>query len=733
MLRRLHSLPGLLAALFLLVLATSGAVLSLQPALERSTATVPARGEVNVADIAQKAALAYPGIEQISRLPSGAVLVYFTLDGVSGADLINPVTGKLVAAYEPSRFFSWVTDLHRAFLWDDRGRAVAGIGALLMALMCFSGLFLLASRMGGWRKLFSPIRGSGNSDISPRLHTELARAAALGLLLSALTAVWMSAIRFELLPEAQELEAEFPQSVAGSPPAPIASLLALQQVDLADLHQLTFPFKDDPLDVYSLRTLQGSGYVDQATGQWLSYSDYGSSATLQTFIMELHTGEAYWWLSLILGLAALTVPVLAITGILIWWQRRRAMPKLKGNSPRHLADTIVLVGSETNTTWGFAKSLLDGMKSAGCRVHIAPMNQLVHRYPKARRLIILTSTYGDGDAPASANQFLHKFEKLPTSVILPWAVLGFGDHQFENYCAFADQVSLQLQTRNWPQIIATDYVDRQSGPTFERWGVALGAAINIPLSLHYSPLPRATKSLVLFERQDFGQAINAHTCILRFKSATPGKSLPRFAAGDLAGIVPAGSDSPRFYSLASSSKEGVLEICVRRQEHGLCSSYLYDMKIGERANGFIQKNPRFKPSRRNVPIVLIGAGTGIGPLLGFIRANKSHRTMYLYWGGRLAQADFLYEEELNTCLADKRLSQLHVGFSRSTQPAYVQDKLIEDAAQVRSLIAQNGQVLLCGGRPMAHDVAIAMNTILAPLSLDVAALKKLGRYLEDTY
>ena len=120
----------------------------------------------------------------------------------------------------------------------------------------------------------------------------------------------------------------------------------------------------------------GSGYVDQATGSWLSYADYGSGARLQTFIMELHTGEAYWWIGLLFGLAGLTVPALTVTGILIWWQRRRAMPQLKGNSPKHLADTIVLVGSETNSTWGFANALFEGLKTAGCRVHLASMNEL---------------------------------------------------------------------------------------------------------------------------------------------------------------------------------------------------------------------------------------------------------------------------------------------------------------------------------------------------------------------
>jgi sulfite reductase (NADPH) flavoprotein alpha-component len=322
---------------------------------------------------------------------------------------------------------------------------------------------------------------------------------------------------------------------------------------------------------------------------------------------------------------------------------------------------------------------------------------------------------------------------MPASPALPWAVLGFGDRQFENFCSFADQVSDELQQRHWPQIIATEYIDRQSGPSFEHWGAALGTAMDMPLSLHYTPLPRATKSLILFERKDYGELVNAHTCILRFKSAPPGKSLPAFAAGDLVGIVPPGSAAPRFYSLASSSKEGVLEICVRRQEQGICSSYLYNLTLGECVNGFIQKNPRFKPSRGKCPILLIGAGTGIGPLLGFIRDNKPHRTMHLYWGGRLAESDSLYEDELQDCLADRRLSQLHLAFSRGPKPSYVQNRLLDDAEQIRTLIAANAQTLLCGGRTMAGDVATTMNKILAPLSLDVATLKQSGRYLEDTY
>ena len=107
--------------------------------------------------------------------------------------------------------------------------------------------------------------------------------------------------------------------------------------------------------------------------------------------------------------------------------------------------------------------------------------------------------------------------------------------------------------------------------------------------------------------------------------------------------------------------------------------------------------------------------------------------MYLYWGGRNPLSDFLYEKDLHSWLQDGRLTGLQTAFSRGGERAYVQDKLKADAAQIRALLEQGGQILVCGGRSMAASVATAMDEILAPLSLNVTGLKAAGRYLEDTY
>ena len=136
--------------------------------------------------------------------------------------------------------------------------------------------------------------------------------------------------------------------------------------------------------------------------------------------------------------------------------------------------------------------------------------------------------------------------------------------------------------------------------------------------------------------------MGAPTAILRFGPASEARGwrrsftsgLPRFEAGDLVGILPPGSDLPRFYSLASSSRDGVLEISVRKQPGGLCSGHLHSLKPGDTIQAFIKPNPEYRPQPGRAPVLLIGAGCGIGPLAGFIRDNRDKRPMHLFFGAR---------------------------------------------------------------------------------------------------
>lgn len=742
MLRQLHSLPGLIAALFLLVLAISGAILSANPALERLAATVPVAGQISVAELAGRVARHYPGAEQIQRTPSGSVIVYYSNAGQPGVDLIEPLSGQRIATHNNSGFSRWIKLLHRSLLLDTPGRAVTGIAAIFMLILTVSGAVLLARRLGGWRNLMRPLRGTLNQ----RWHAQVGRFVVLGLLLSSLTGIYMSATTFDFISDGKQNEPDFPASVAGGPAAPVTSLPALQVIDLNDLRELVYPRPGDPADVYSLRTAQGDGYVDQVTGELLSYRAYDSMHDTYALIYQLHTGEGLWWLGLLLGLCALGVPLMSVTGVLIWWQRRLDRPRITNNSGAQVADSVILVGSENNSTWGFASALHDALTQVGHVVHTAPMNQLAPQYRSAERVFILSSTYGDGVAPASANQFMSRLTSMNCkSAQTPkpvFAVLGFGDRQFPQFCQFAKDIDTALLAQGWQHLMAFDTIDRQSEQEFARWGNALSLAIGQEIKLAYVPRRPPTFALQLVERIDYGLQVNAPTSVLRFAAVPEGKrfqrffgksGLPHFDAGDLVGILPPSNAAPRFYSLASGSNDGILEICVRKHPGGLCSVFLHELQPGARINAFILPNPYFRPASGRAPVILIGAGTGIGPLAGFIRNNTGHHPMYLYWGGRDPASDFLYEPELHGYLADHRLTQLHAAFSRVNDRAYVQDSISDDAVQLRYLIAQGGQVLICGSRAMAKNVMEMLDQVLAPLGLNVQTLKAEGRYREDVY
>ncbi|MHB2169031.1 PepSY domain-containing protein [Alsobacter sp. R-9] len=727
MLRRLHSAPGLLLALVLVVTAASGAALSLVPALDRMTYPVIRPGGT-VADLAANVAARHPGVTRIAVRPNGAITAAFD-DGDGGIEVIDPATGTALGAYEPSPTTRWLTNLHRSFLADDAGRLLAGAGSLAMVLLAVSGVLLLVRRTGSWRAMISPMRGSP----SQRWHTELGRLAAMGLLLSALTGAWMSAGTFGLLPE----EAASPVTVASpsGPSAPVASLEGLRSVDVSTLRDLSFPSPDDPSDVFVLRTTEGEASIDRVSGTVLSMVPTTTWDRVGAVVVTLHTGRGAWVLGLVLGLCASSVPAFAVTGAAIWWRRRTNSRLVRASLPAADADTVILVGSEGGATWGFAATLQAGLEANGHRVHVAPMNDLAPVHAGARRLLVLCATAGDGGAPASATTFLERLGQLDGPV--PVAVLGFGDRCFPRFCQFAEDVQAALARKGWPEILPMKRVDRQSAQEFAAWGRDLGSVLGHELTLeHVAARPR-TNALELVSREDFGNEVGAPVAILRF--AAPARAdgsrgrLPVFAPGDLVGVVPPGSAMPRFYSLASSDADGVLEICVRLRPEGLCSTFLHGLQPGDRMDAFIRENPAFRPADGSAPLILIGAGAGVGPLAGFVRANATGRPVHLYFGGRSPASDFLYEHEFAQHLAERRLTSLRTAFSRTPEPAYVQDRIAADAAHLRDLIHHGAQVLVCGGREMAHAVAQTLERVLHPLGTDLAALKASGRYVEDVY
>jgi len=734
--RQIHRWLGLVAGALALVIAITGAVLAIDPVLSAwQASTAPA--DMTVATLAERVTATMPGAEEIRRLPSGDIVVYGFDAGQAMASRIDPASGQVLGDYQASPVFRWFKSLHRSFLLGDAGRITAAVVALAMLLLSVSGLVLLQRRQGGWRRVFSRARGT----LLQRIHVIAGQMAVAVLIVSSVTALFMSAVTFGLVTVDKDAEpnvASTPVATATAP-LPVARVPLLQQLQVQDLRKLNFPAADDPTDTWRVTTHQGQGWVDRTSGQTLAWQNASTAQRLQDWAMVLHTGQSAWAWALVLGLGALSIPVFWVTGLLLWLQARRQVPRIANNSALPQADTLIFVASENGSTWGFAEALHTALVRAGHRVHTGALEQF-RTSPAAQQIFVLAATYGDGQAPAHAARALDRIAHQPATSARV-AVLAFGDRQFETFCAYGQAVEEALRTQGWTQLLPLERIHQQSAQEFARWGDAVAQVLGQPLAIDYRPRLPATTELTLLSRQDFPGGDDQPATILRFAwpaqswaDRLRGRGLRRFVAGDLIGVLPTDSPIPRLYSLASGWQDGFVEICVRKMPGGLCSGYLHGLQPGARIQAFIRPNPAFAIDAPRAPVMLIGAGTGVAPLAGFIRDNTQQAPMHLYYGVRDPGLDYYFGPEIERWLQERRLASLHTTFSRVPDGGgYVQDALHRDADRLRQLVSGGAVVRVCGSRPMAQGVAQTLDAILASLNLSVQQLKARGRYAEDVF
>ncbi|CUI15165.1 cytochrome P450, putative, partial [Bodo saltans] len=146
---------------------------------------------------------------------------------------------------------------------------------------------------------------------------------------------------------------------------------------------------------------------------------------------------------------------------------------------------------------------------------------------------------------------------------------------------------------------------------------------------------------------------------------------------------------PRYYSIASdpmSHVDGSLEIFVRLIKGGVASQHLASHP--HHVYGFIRKSSFHLPKGRNKPILMIGPGTGIAPLLGFLhrrsaQMRKQQRSgsvqdngpVWLFHGCRLREHYTHRIEGLVEAHVDSNaLQHLFVCFSREETPRGTADR-----------------------------------------------------------
>ncbi len=214
---------------------------------------------------------------------------------------------------------------------------------------------------------------------------------------------------------------------------------------------------------------------------------------------------------------------------------------------------------------------------------------------------------------------------------------------------------------------------------------------------------------------------------------------------------------PRLYSISSSPKANPDEVHLtmstvryRRNERlrsGVCSGFLADRAGSGLVPIFAQKSAHFRvPKDPNAPMIMVGPGTGVAPFRAFLQERQltgAGGPNWLLFGEQREASDFYYREELQAWQRDGHLQRLDTAFSRDqAQKVYVQQRLLEQGAQVWRWLEEGGYFYVCGDASrMAKDVDSALKNVVAThggLSAQdaesyVAAMSRDKRYLRDVY
>ncbi|MER7179067.1 cytochrome P450 [Streptomyces hyaluromycini] len=228
-----------------------------------------------------------------------------------------------------------------------------------------------------------------------------------------------------------------------------------------------------------------------------------------------------------------------------------------------------------------------------------------------------------------------------------------------------------------------------------------------------------------YQKEILGRRVSVLGLLERF----PAVELPLAVFLEMTGPI-----RPRFYSISSAPSAnprqvrltvGLLEgpaLSGDGQYRGTCSSYVAGLEPGDVVYGYVRvPSPTFAPpADPATPLILIGPGTGIAPLRGFLEERAWQHAdgtqvglSQVFVGCRHPEHDYFYRQEMQDW-ERAGIAQVHTAFSAVTgHPArFVQNAIAGAADTVWQAIEDGAYIYVCGdGRRMAPAVREALAAV----------------------
>lgn len=691
--------------LLLLLASITGIILSFQPLSEKIQSY--RAGNFNELTLAQTLPVLrknYSGISELTVDANQFVKISGSdNDGEKLLAYVDPQTGRILGSPgKENEFFQWITGLHRSLFLHETGRFFVGLTAFLLLLITVSGTILIIQRQRGLKRFFKRIV---RENFAQYYHVVVGRWSLIPIFIIALTGTYLSLARFEVI-RAPKISTDVDlDAIRSGPVKKAADFNLLKQIKLSEVVSVEFPFSDDAEDYYTLKLKDREVAVNQVTGDMLSEVRYPAAVLLTNLSLNLHTGRASALWAIILAVACVNILFFIYSGFAITLKRRANPTKNKYTAEE--SRFIILVGSENGSTFRFARAIHQGLLKAGERSFLTEINSY-KIYPKAEYLLVMTATYGLGDAPTNASKFAALLKKYPQPQSIRYSVLGFGSHSYPDFCKFAFEVSNLLSHQSWALPITDVHtVNDKSPDDFRLWSEALSQQEGIPPMTLPDDL-HGTDNVPLETFTVSSNIAGARTDGLFTISLQPRRRLS-VISGDLLAIYPANDHRERLYSIGVIDKE--IRLNVRLQPDGLGSVFLHRLTPGEKIRARVINNEHFHFPGDVPEVLMISNGTGIAPFLGMIFQNKQKTPCHLYCGFREPSSLEMYENFLEESRADRKLVQLHTAFSREGNKQYVSDLISRDGDFVAGVLNKGGVIMICGSLAMQKDVIELLENI----------------------
>jgi len=696
-----HLSLAIFSFLFLIVVSSTGVILAIDAVNEKTAPyQVENFNQITVAQSITGLRKVYPEILELNIDHNQ----FSTAQGfdASGSDfkfIVNPESGKILGKpRDKSEFIQWITALHRSLFIHETGRFIVGIVSFLLFLITISGTVLIIKRQLGIRKFFSKIQ---KDFFSQYLHVASGRLLLIPILIISLTGTYLFLVRFDFLSNVEKEEKIFESTTEKE----IATdqIPVFNELKLADITKIEFPFSDDPDEYFKIKIKDREVQVNQITGEIVSETFYSSTTILETLSLDLHTGRTNAIWAVILGIASLNILVFIYSGFVITLKRKSVKIKNKFTSAN--AEIIILYGSENGSTTAFANKIHAQFLADNKKSYLASLDQYTV-FPNAKEILILTSTYGLGEAPSNAKNAKKLIANHVQSQNINYAVVGFGSTKYTDYCAFAFEIDSLLQQQKWSVKTLDVYtVNNKSIIAFISWikeyNIISANNLSLVAATYQVKIPKLSSFTVVDNMQ---QAQDTSVFEVSFKTNK------KFQSGDLLAIYPANDSRERLYSIAKSNNK--LTLLVKLHPNGLGSTFLHQLQTTDKITARIISNPHFHFPKKASSIIMIGNGTGIAPFLGMINENTCQKEMHLFVGFRHRnQSVEKYEKYLYKQQAKKQLSTFTFAFSRDEDSKYVMDIIREQTKLITEKLASGGVIMICGSLAMQKDVELVLEEI----------------------